>query len=179
MGDYNIIGIIVHAKDEKKAFAEAKKILNKMEELGMFEYYSTFDEETTWKEDDWECDWGHLPAVVLASSPEGKHFIEAQLQHAMEKFRELFEEIKSLMPYLTPELLMHDAPLPDVSEDIAHRLLELICFNYFHELTRCPGGHRWYLYHEYSTITAPRDLKWALEPPAGLKAYVVPVNLHY
>jgi len=42
MGDYNIVGIIVHAKDEKKAFAAAKKTLDEMTKWEIFEYYSTF-----------------------------------------------------------------------------------------------------------------------------------------
>ncbi len=179
MGGYNIVGIIVHAKDEKKAFAVAKKTLDEMTKWEIFEYYSTFDEETTWKKDNWDCNWEHLPAVVLASSPEGKHFIEVQLQHAMEKFKELFEEIKSLMPYLTPEILMDDAPPPKVPEDIARRLLHLIVFNYFHELSRCPRGCHWYLCHGYSTITGRYDLKCALKTETGLSAYLVPVGLHY
>ncbi len=179
MGAHNIVGIIVHAKDEKEAFVEAKKILDEMTKWEIFEYYSTFDEETTWKEDDWKCDWGHLPAAVLASSPEGKYFIETQLQHAMEKFKELFEEIKSLMPYLTPEILTDDAPPPNVPKDIARRLLHLIVVNYFHELSRCPRGYHWYLCHEYRTITGQYHLKWALTARDGLNVYVVPVNLHY
>ncbi len=179
MGDYNIVGIIVHAEDEREAFAGAKKTLDAMMKWEIFEYYSTFDEETTWKKDKWGCDWGHLPNVVLASSPEGKHFIEVQLQHAMQKVKELFEEIKSLMPYLTPEILIDDAPLPDVSKNITRRLLYLVGLNYFHELSRCPRGCHWYLYHEDSTITGRYWLKCALETRDGLNVYVAPVGLHY
>ena len=179
MYSYRIVGIIEHGEDETEALQKGKKTLKEFLRWEIFDECSTFGKEDTWKEDTWGCDWRHLPAVVLASSPEGRHFIEVLHQHTVEKFREFFEEIKILMPYLTPEILMDDAPPPDVSKDIARRLRHLIIINYFHELSGCPRRHYWYLYHEYGAITGRYDLRHALNTQGGLNAYVIPAYLHF
>jgi hypothetical protein len=176
---YRIVGIIEHGKDEMEALQKARKILSEFLRWEIIDSYSTFEEKDTWKEDHWAYDWSHLPAVVIASSPEGSHFIEMQYQHTTEKFRTFFEEIKLLMQYLTPEILMDDAPPPYVSKDIEDRLRHLIVINYFHELSECPRGHFWYLYHEYHAIKGRYDLRCALKTPEGLNTYVIPAYLHY
>ncbi len=180
MAGYNIVGIIVHAKDGKEAFAIAKKALDAMMKLEMFEYYSTFDEKDTLKEDHWGCDWGHLPAVVLATSPEGKHFIEVKFQHTIEKFKALFEDIKLSMPYLTPEILMDETvPLPEFPRDIAGRLLGLTVMNRYNLMSRGLAGRDWFLCHEYYPITGRYHLRFTMKTRDGLNAYVVPAFLKY
>jgi len=173
---YMLIRIIVDAEDEKQAFIKAKNVLNELVDgEKYFDYYSTFDNERT---RDSFVDWSHLPPVVLANSPDGKHFIERGWEITVEGFMEALERVKLAVQYLSPEEIMERTYPKDLPPDIRKKI-DVLCIRvYFEELSDRPG-HPKFLYHEHEPIMSKEDLEFALEPKEGLNVYVVPADVHY
>jgi len=173
---YMLIRIIVHAKDGKQAFTKAENALNELVKgEKFFNYYSTFDSERTRGS---YVDWSHLPPVMLASGPEGKHFIEMGWKHTVEGFMEAFEHVKLAVQYLSPEEIMERIYPKDLPADIKKKINVLCIRVYFEELSDRPG-HPKFLYHEHEPIMSKEDLEFALEPEEGLNVYVIPADIHY
>jgi hypothetical protein len=173
-----IIRVIVHAKDEEEALKKGKDALDRLTKGEKpFDYYITF--ESTKNDDDWKGDWAHLPAVVLASSPEGQHFIQKGWRLTVEGFMEALEKVTLAIQHLTPEELMEETPPANLPEDIKGKMDPSHVRYYFHELSDMEGGYPYFVYSEHEPITSKRDLEFALNPEEGLKAYVIPAYVHY
>lgn len=171
-----LIRIIVHAKDEKQAFTKAENALNELVKgEKYFDYYSTFDSERT---RDSYVDWSHLPTVMLASSPEGKHFIEMGWKHTVEGLMEAFEQVKLAVQYLSPQEIMERRYPKDLPKDTKKKINVLSIRVYFDELGNQPGNPK-FLYHEFEPILSNDDLEFALKPEEGLNVYVIPAYVHY
>lgn len=163
---YMLIRIIVDAEDEKQAFIKAKNALDVMVKgEKYFDYYGTFDNERIRNS---YVDWSHLPPVMLASSPEGKHFIEKGWEITVEGFMDAFEQVKFAVQYLSPEEIMERRYPKDLPEDIKKKINVLSIRVYFEELSNRPGYPK-YLYHEHEPILSKSDLEFALKPKEGLK----------
>ena len=172
-----LIRIIVGAEDEKQAFTKAENALNELVKgEKFFDYYGTFDSERI---RDSYVDWkSHLPPVMLASSPEGKHFIERGWKITVEGFMEALEHVKLAVQYLSPHEIMERIYPKDLPTDIKKKINVLSIRTYFQELSNRPGYPK-YLYHEHEPILSNEDLEFALEPDEGLNVYVIPADVHY
>jgi hypothetical protein len=171
-----LVRIIVHAKDEKQAFTKAENALNELVKgEKFFDYYSTFDNERT---RDSYVDWSHLPPVILASSPEGKHFIDVGWQYTVEGFIQAFEQVNLAVQYLSPEEIMERTYPKDLPADIKKKINVLSIRVYFEELGNQPGYPK-YLYDKHEPILSKSDLEFALKPEEGLNVYVIPADVHY
>jgi len=171
-----LIRIIVHAEDERQAFGKAEKALNELTKgEKYFDAYSTFDNEETRNS---YVDWSYLQPVMLASSPNGKHFIEKAWENTVKGYMEAFEQVKLAVQYLSLEEIMERKYPEGLPEDIKKRINILSIQVYFDELGNQPG-HPKYLYHDYDPILCKTELEFALKPKEGLKVYVVPADVHY
>jgi len=171
-----LVRIIVHAEDEKQAFGKAEKALNELTKgEKYFDGYATFDNEEI---RDSYVDWSYLQPVMLASSPNGKHFIEMGWKYTVEGFMEAFEQVKLAVQYLSLEEIMERKYPEGLPEDIKKRINILSIQVYFDELGNQPG-HPKYLYHDHEPILSNEDLEFVLKPEEGLKVYVIPADVHY
>lgn len=171
-----IIRVIVHAKDENEALKKGEDILNELVKKEIFDCYRTFESENG---DEWKGDWSHLSPVVLASSPEGRRFIDVGWQYTVGRFTEALEKIKLVIQYLTPEQMLEETSSEDLPKDIKENIHPSIIRCYFHELSDCVETSSRYLYFEQEPITRERDLEWALIAKEGLNVYVIPADVHY
>jgi len=170
-----IIAVIVHAKDQEEAYKKGEDVFERFtEEENLFDYYMTFEGE----EDDWKGRWSHLPAVVLAQSPEGTDFIEEGWRLTVDGFMDAFEHVKLALQYLSPEEIMERTYPEDLPEDIKRKINVLSIQAYFGELSNRPRYPK-FLYHEQEPILSKRDLESALKPEEGLNVYVIPAYVHY
>jgi len=171
-----LVRIIVHAEDEKQAFTKAENALNELAKgEKYFDCYSTFDNELT---RDSYVDWCHLPPVMLASSPEGKYFIERGWEITVEGFMEAFKQVKLAVKYLSPQEIMERTYPEDLSANIKKKINVLSIRVYFEQLSNLPGYPK-YLYHEHDAILSKSDLELALKPEEELNVYVIPADVHY
>lgn len=173
---YMLIRIIVDAEDENQAF---KKTENALKDLvrgeKYFDYYSTFDCERTRNS---YVDWSHLPPVMLASSPEGKHFIEKGWEITVEGLLEALEHVKFAVQHLSPQEIIDRRYPKDLPAEIKKKI-DVLCIRvYFEELSDRPGYPK-FLYHEHEPIFCKEDLEFALRPEEGLNVYVIPAEVHY
>jgi len=169
---HKLIGIIVHAEDEKEALTRANYALDELTKGERpFDGYSTLDDEQI--RDMWD-----LSPVMLASSPEGKHFIEKGWEITVEGLTEALEHVKLAIQHLSPQEIMERRYPEDLPEDIRKKIDVPYIREYFDDLSDRPG-YRKFLYQEYGgPILNNEDLEFALEPKEGLNVYVVPADVH-
>jgi len=172
---YLIIRIIVHAKDKEEAWKKAENALNKLVKKEIFDCYRTFEREDR---KGWKGDWTHLPPILLANSPEGKHFIDVGWKYTVEGFTEAFEQVKLAVQYLTLQEIMERTFPEDLSEDIRKKINILSMQVYFSELGM-DSGYPKRLYHDDDPILSNTELEFALKSEKGLNVYVIPVDVHY
>ena len=172
---YMIIRVIVDAKNEEEALKKGKDSLERFTGEGKhFDYYMTFDREGN----EWKGNWCHLPPVVLASSPEGKHFIDVGWKYTVEGYMEALEYVKLAVQYLSPEEIMERRYPKDLPKDTKEKINVRSIRVYFDELGNQPGNPK-FLYHEFEPIFCEEDLEFALTPKEGLNVYVIPAYVHY
>ena len=172
---YLIIRIIVHAKDKEEAWKMGEDALNKLVKREIFDCFRTFEREDR---NGWKGDWAHLPPMLLANSPEGRHFIDVGWQYTVEGFTEAFEQVKLAVQYLSLREIMERTYPEDLPEDIKKKINILSMQVYFDELG-LNSGYPKYLYHDDEPILSKSELEFALKPDEGLNVYVIPADVHY
>ena len=166
--------IIVHAKNEKEALKKGKEALNKIAEETGGAIYITFDSKELL--DDWEVARKNLPPVLLASSFKGTQLIAEGWQLMVDIFMRAFERIKLAIEYLTPEQIMEEVFAENLSKKIRAKIGPSCIREDFLEVGGEKKGTFKFLYFESCPITSRGDLESALNPEAGLKAYVIPAT---
>lgn len=172
------IMVIVHAKDEEEALKKGENALDKITKEGnLFDSYSTLEGEEI--DDVWGSNGTNLPGVLLASSPEGQHFIEVGWRLTVKAFMDALERVKLAIEYLTPVQIMEESLPPHLPMPVIEKIYPHIRYN-FYKVGDQVGDHtKNYLFFENEPITSERNLEFARNPQAGLKAYLIPADIHY
>jgi len=163
--------VIVHAKNEEEALKKEKEALDKIAENTERCIYTTFESRELL--DEWKVEV-NLPPVLLASSFKGRELIEEGWQHMVKIFMDALEKTKLAVQYLTPEQIMEEEPLGNLSEEVKAKIHPWDIREDFREVGGVGEFFFKLLYFGSRRITSRRDLVRALNSKEGLRAYVIP-----
>ncbi len=114
-----LVSVIVNAKDEEEALKKGKEALNEIAQRTVANYI-TFDSKEHLEE--LKVDQT-LPPVLLASSFKGRQLIEEGWQFLVGVFIDALERTKLAVQYLTPEQIMEEDALENLSEEVKQELI--------------------------------------------------------
>jgi hypothetical protein len=165
-----LVRVIVHAKNGEEALRKGKEALGKIAERTAGGIYIPFDSKELL--DEWKVDW-NLPPVLLASSFKAMQLIEEGWQFMVDIFMDALEKVKLAVQYFTPEQIMEEDSLENLSEEIKTKISPSCIREDFREVGGEGEDIFKLLYFESWPITSRRSLNSALNPREGLRAYLI------
>lgn len=171
-----LVSVIVHAKNEEEALKRGKEALDKIAEGTASGIYITFESKELLEE--WKVDQ-NLPPVLSVSSFKAMQLIEEGRQFMVDIFIDALEKVKLAVQYLTPEQIMEEDSLENLSEEVKTRISPSCIREHFREVGGEGENIFKLLYFESWPITSRRSLNSALTPREGLRVYVIPAAIPY
>lgn len=183
---HTVIYAIVYAEDEDEALEKGKEIFEQLVEETIFDYYTTFDDDTSTVSG--KARWGDLPPVISAIHPDGIEMIDGAMEQTWKEFKENISTIRKLLEKYTDEEIFEEATSD--GEKGSEETYINMARHYFYEVGRYKGPSVYLYDNDGEGIRDKRHLrnvlnKWSNQyedkenPYKDLGVYIVPADVHY